>query len=74
MNPDGTADLNLISFCGPEDNYKVFITKEPIGCKLACYTAALKFTSKVNGIYGRFTDVIGGIESRPSIATINHRT
>jgi hypothetical protein len=71
MNPDGTLDVNLRSFLGPQDNGRTisepgttcgYVPDPSVPAKPA-YTAPLKFTSQVNGIVAQFGTVIGGSEN-----------
>lgn len=71
MNPDGTQDVNLRSFLGPQDNGRT-ISEAGTTCGYIpvlsdptrpAYTAPLKFTSQVTGVQAQFGTVLGGSEN-----------
>lgn len=70
MNPDGTQDVNLRSWLGPDDNGKQ-IDERGIVCGGNPCTSPLKFTRQVHDVIAKFGTVLCGTENA---ADVNDRS
>jgi hypothetical protein len=63
MNPDGTEDVNITVFSGPEHNGSRHYLPETVGSFDTKYTAAVKFTRGVRLVVADFGRIVGGTEN-----------